>query len=387
MLLAQVSNPNILKHLPKTPKISVYGQEVRFKGIAEAQAKEIMLAAQRREYGEKAVTLSKLTTKALTPAEVSAHGLTIPEGAKAYVAAAANTLVDRVKDKFTKRVLEKYASQISQERISLCFNHQTSKIVGRVAKGWVEEMPNNPGDYEMKVVFYTEEKFVVPDQPKMSIPEAIEKGYLQNISIQFTSYNTLQEVGDSLITILDDHPEDPSRAEIMEVSLVWFPAQYQANVKFKSLRDPENRDDGYSLFHKTVIKMEKSFNIGDVTCSVTTADDGNITEMKGFDEVRAALDRKDSEAKALKEQNEALQKQLEDAKAPMVKGIQDLYVSAKTDKLYQRSEAELKSLSLKEINEMYLKLKAKAQAVNPQNQFAGDFNQAGKQAQTNNFGF
>lgn len=216
-------------------------------------------------------------TKAIDGTHPQLSGITPPTGGKLWLVEAANTLKDRVRDVFDIPVLEKYAADSKTGKANL-YQHDKENIVGRVLTGWTEKLPDRT---RLMQILWVSDKAVMPKQEKITLNEAIENGFLVDVSVGFNG--CLKAVYKDEMQSEIDHwlwYLDAESTELLETSWVSAGCQRMAGaIKSVGATNPE-RENQVTMNH-----FQDKFLVGGELHAVKTVEAGGSVKVEGLDEL------------------------------------------------------------------------------------------------------
>lgn len=302
--------------------------------------------------------------KAMTTEQITAAlpGVAIPENGKVWAVKMANTLIDRHNERFSKPYLERIAKQLNESSETFNLFHDRRIPVGKVLpKAALIPMEGKPADWELTGYVWVNNKATIPDQPMISVNEAIETGSLKDVSVEVSG--SIQYVdapeGSGMIGIWEWYvnPERPEIAEITGLALVQKGAQRGAGATtVKSIGGQTIKKEEIKL----ITMYKEKYFVNDKEYSVTAKQDGTEIKAEGIeslvadykDAVKAtkAAETAKTEAEAAKTAAEAETKEIKDALTAEVmllekalgktapRSLEDLG-KLKTIELYKSAEA------------------------------------------------
>ena len=304
--------------------------------------------------------------KAMTTDQITAAlpGVAIPENGKVWAVKMANTLIDRHNERFSKPYLERIAKQLNESSETFNLFHDRRIPVGKVLpKAALIPMEGKPTDWELTGYVWVNNKATIPDQPMISVNEAIETGSLKDVSVEVSG--SIQYVdapeGSGMIGIWEWYvnPERPEIAEITGLALVQKGAQRGAGATTvksiggnTSINKESNPKNMQHYFDKILI--------GGALHTIKTTEEGGAIKIDGLKELeakaneafaaKAAAETAKTEADAAKTAAEAETKEIKDALTAEVvllekalgktapRSLEDLG-KMKTIELYKAAEA------------------------------------------------
>lgn len=217
---------------------------------------------------------------------------------------AADTLIDRTYDKFTKAFLERMATKYIEGR-TIVDSHNTKIRIGRTFAAEVIPHPEKVGESQLIVKFY-----LSPNTPagKQAINE-VKDGIVDRVSVSFRpDYEA--------VTFIDEDDEnspepgkvfwsidagDPELEEVIELSLVAMGAQPGAKFKSENGRVQENPTFDIKEITPRMETIELTYKLGDVEKGINVPKE-NADAFKAL--IKGIEDAQAETAKAVKTQKE-----------------------------------------------------------------------------------
>ncbi len=174
LITATIPNDFPIDLFPIGKGIKVDGRKVKFHGHSMTQAESILESIRNKFHTASGMnvglrSIKDRDCKALSTEEIEPLKTHTPvdlANYKVFKMGAANTKIDRDKDKLTKGFLKALAANLKENGgIGLHFNHDINQLVGKVFHATVEPMVGVPGEYELIEYFYVNPKVVLPGQP------------------------------------------------------------------------------------------------------------------------------------------------------------------------------------------------------------------------------
>lgn len=263
-----------------------------------------------------------------------------------YETIAADTLVDLVDDRFTRRFLDALAPQ-AKAGLTVLLNHHPDHIMGATYDARVEPIPDNPENYQLVVKFY------VPNFMKMPKGEpavdAVNTGTVRFTSVGFKAWHAQWiEAGDTYVREYD-HPDGGRLPVYVEHSLAYRGAQLRAALKsaagaaeyhFSKTSNSKQMPE----FQKSIRGRYKSLDGTDRHEHVVKVAGGDNPTADGLDAVQTVVD-------GLVEENRKLAGQLKAVKEPLadqVNGLEKQLEISETakDRLLEMDAADLQQKKL-----------------------------------------
>lgn len=292
------------------PGVEVVGDEVVFEGYSD---KHIDLIRDRVQAGDSKSFLADFR-KEYSPSEIEQTLIKDKVGDRIkdfhfVETIAADTIIDRAYDKFTKAFLERMANKYIEGR-TIVDSHNTKVRIGRTFAAEVIPHPEQPNEYQLIVKFYLSPN--TPDGEK-AINE-VKDGIVDRVSVSFRpDYEA--------VTFYDEDDEKnphPGKVfwqidagnsdleEVIELSLVAMGAQPGARFKSENGRIEDSPTFDVNEIISTMETKEIKLTIGGVekTFKVETSKVGE------FETLAKQIGDLESEQKTLKTENEDLKKSL-----------------------------------------------------------------------------
>jgi len=212
---------------------------------------------------------------------MKAQGKPSEDGFAVYLAALANTKLDRHNEVFTVPVLKAFAEQINSDGITLNFNHDRAFPAGKV-KGVATVEKEQDGTYTLYAYVYVDKEIKMIGQ-EVTYAKAIERGYLKDVSVEVRGSVQWVDAGENggfYQWYIDANR--PQATEISGLALVQKGAQRGAALSVKSIDgEPITKKEENST--KIVDMFKDKYFIGDKEYSVIAKQEGTEIKAEGID--------------------------------------------------------------------------------------------------------
>lgn len=348
---------NHLSNIPHREGISRSAESLTFDGSrwTRKQAESLLTAFApdgAKFTGQKAAKKAKAKILSPTVEDMAIIRRMLPdlgedEQFTVFEISAANTRIDFEMDQLSKSVLDAMAAFVNaNDGISFLFNHDNREILGKVFSARVELIAGESDHWELIEKVYIPQGVTMPGQPTISVDRAIRTGLLDKVSIRFLAPWELKELPDGgFITVFTDD----GKTEILhtETSFVYFGGQRDAARRKSFDFKNEKRKPMQKTVQKQIELNGKSYGF-----SVAVDSEADSVALTAPEALAEDFTKMAGELKAATEKAEALQKELDEQKAPIVNKILNIQDEAKKD--FKYSEDELKAMPLERLS-AYLK--------------------------------
>ena len=275
-----------------------------------------------------------IQTKAVAGTELDTLKAQFPDinfdSGKVFKCIAANTLLDREIERFSKEILDLFASQIIEDAKTVMWQHdRNTHGLGMMFAATVVGA-KQVGEYELLVYLLIDNESRIPEQGERKLALAIENSYVKNVSIGFRAWGEYIEQNyngeNRYIYTYGINPERPESkgAYVREISFVDLGAQFGAATT-KGAKDIEFIDN---------LNMTKTvdFEIGGTKHTLTFEVAGDTVTVKGEAEIATAIKAVTDKCAALETSLKAFREPLEaDVVNAKLTGFDEATVKALSD--------------------------------------------------------
>jgi len=236
-----------------------------------------------------------ITEKAVSRDQAVSLGLDVPEKYTVWPVEFCNTDLDRHNERFTKSVLDVFASQMTARNFTFNLFHRSDKGIGKTLRKATVE-PNATG-YVLKGFIAISDKSKLPDQDIL-VNDAIAEGIYTDVSVEIsgtTEYITDPQGSRGVWEYYVD-VERPGRTQFMGAALVAMGAQIGATIVKSIDGNPKENSNPKNMNH-----FSDKFLVGGDLVSLKTVEVGGNVTIEGLqpliDKTNTAL-KEATEAKA-----------------------------------------------------------------------------------------
>ena len=364
-MLIYKANSIIDKSLLSLTGVSVKGELVEFdpeKGWTEKRAEAYLKTG-----GRKAFSKSEYSSKAYKPTEedfMRVRAIVNDDSVDVQkefffreLLLMNSSVVDRQYDLATDEALKALAQSINKENTRL--NTQHNRESATLGKSFHAYLKDVNGVTWLAVRFYGPKALLLPGQTQYTVEDAIRHKMLDQVSIGFMG---LDSTYNKDIEAWYLEPKEGHEVMVYEISFVDLGAVPDARIEKSAIKPNTNIKP-----KPKKMDFKKSFAVGDFTGRIEVNVDGEAATFNTAS-LEAGIKNLIDKADDANTKATELQKEIDDAKAPLIESIEAKQKAMNTPEALALTADELKGKSLAKVSAIEAELQTQWAKANPSGQ-------------------